>query len=135
MQYIAFSNFRNMAKFDSHIQTYLIAGALPLTLTLSNRYSKYSNLNLKFCVALWNAIWKSYTKNEENLFFDFLFIIIFFLFRILTWNFVWGFAMLLINLMQKMKKIYPWNSDLCKLFLQKYHKTCGTHRSQQAWKG
>ena len=34
------------------------------SLTLSNRYSENSNLNLKFCVALCNAILKSYAKNE-----------------------------------------------------------------------
>ena len=35
---------------------------------------------------------------------------------------------------KKMKRIYPWNSDLCKLFLQKRPETCGTQRSQQVWK-
>ena len=35
------------------------------------------------------------------------------LIRILTWNFVWDFAMLLKSLMLKIKKIYPWNSNLC----------------------
>ena len=43
-------------------------------LTLSNRYSENSNLSLKFYVGLCIAIWKSYAKNEENLFFNFLFI-------------------------------------------------------------
>ena len=52
-------------------------------LTLLSRYSENSNLSLKFCVALCNAIWKSYAKNEENLIFSFLFTIIFLLFRIL----------------------------------------------------
>ena len=44
-------------------------------LTLSNQYSENSSLNLKFCVALCNATWKSNTKNAENPFFFFLFII------------------------------------------------------------
>ena len=45
--------------------------------TLSNRFFENSNLNLKFCVALCNAVWKSYAKNEENLYFHFLCVIIF----------------------------------------------------------
>ena len=40
-----------------------------LVLTQSNRCSENSNLNLKVCVALCNAFWKSYAKSEENLFF------------------------------------------------------------------
>ena len=53
-----------------------------LLLTLSNRYSENSNLKMEFCAVLCNAILKSYTKNEENLFSHFLLIIIFPLIRI-----------------------------------------------------
>ena len=52
-----------------------------------------------------------------------------------TLNFVWCFALLLKNLLQTMKKIYPWNFDFCKVFLHMCPETCGTHRSQQAWRG
>ena len=48
---------------------------------------------------------------------------------------MWCFAMLLESLMQKMKKIYPKNSDLYKLFLHIRLETCGLYMSQQVWKG
>ena len=41
------------------------------SLTLSNRYSENSSLNLKFCVGFCNVNWNSYDKNEENLIFHF----------------------------------------------------------------
>ena len=89
---------------------------------------------MKMCVALYNAIWKSYAKNKENLLFHFLFIIVF-LIRHLVWNFVWGIAMLFRSLSQKIKKIHQLNSGFCRLFLQRRPETCGTHKSQQVWKG
>ena len=70
---------------------------------------------MKICVALCNAIWKPFAKNEENVFFHFYFVIIFFLFQTLSWNFVWSFEVLFRSLVQKIKKTHPWNSDLCKL--------------------
>jgi len=54
------------------------------TLTLSSRYSENPSLNLKFCVALCNAILKSHAKNEENLYISFLPTITFLLIRVLS---------------------------------------------------
>ena len=74
-----------------------------VSVNLFKRYSENSNLNLKFCVVICNAILKSYAQNKENTFFTFYFIF-FFLNLTLTWNFVRHFAILLRSLMQKMKK-------------------------------
>ena len=66
--------------------------------------------------------------NEENLFFHFLFTIIFLLIRIIPWNFVWYVAMLLKSLLQKMKKIYQCHFDSCKRFLHMRLETCRLER-------
>ena len=92
-------------------------------------------MNLKFCVALCNAIWKSYTKNEQKSIFVFLFFIIFLLIRVLPWKIVWCFAMLLKSLIQKMKKIYQWDIRVRQTFLHMRPEIRGTHRSQQVCKG
>ena len=84
---------------------------------LSNRYSENANLNSKFSVALCIAIWKSYAKNKENQFFNFLFITIFLLIRISTCKFVWCFAMLLKSFMQKMKKNLSMKFKVMQTFL------------------
>ena len=42
-------------------------------ITFSKRYSENSSLNLELCVALYNAIWKSYAKNEEIYFSFFIY--------------------------------------------------------------
>ena len=101
----------------------------------SKRYSENSNLNLKFYMALCNASWNSYAKNEKNLFYHFLFIIISLKILISPWRFVLWFAVLMKGLMQKNRKIYSCYSNLCKLYLHELPETCGTHRSQEAWKG
>ena len=72
--------------FPKSVMLDLVGMCLPVitTLTFSNRYSENSNSNVKFCFLLCNALWKSYVKNEENLFLIFfLFIVIFLLIRIL----------------------------------------------------
>ena len=43
--------------------------------------------------------------------------------------------LLKISCKKKTMKIHRWNSDLCKLFLHIPPETCGTHRTQQTWKG
>ena len=77
---------------------------------------------------------ESLMPKTKKIKFSSFFIITFLIARILFWNFVWCFAVLLKSLMQKIKKLFPWNSVLYKLFLHKRLETRGMHRSQQAWR-
>ena len=84
---------------------------------VTNRFSENSNLNLKFCLSLCNAIWKSCAKSEENLFFHFLFVITFLLIRVLHWKFVWCFATMLRSLAQKNEETPPMKYQVKQIFL------------------
>jgi len=58
------------------------------------------------------TLFESVMPKMKKIYFS-VFFIIFILVRTLPWNFVWCFTMLLESLMQKIKRIYPWNSELC----------------------
>ena len=99
-------------------------------LTLSNRTSENSNLNLKYCVALFNVIRKSYTKNEENTFFHYLFIIFF-----CNSNLILKFCAVLSIVIEKCyarnEEHLSMNFRFVQVFPTKDPETCGTHTSHQ----
>ena len=53
---------------ETQVELNIWSSVLKASLTLSNRYSENSNLNLKLCVVLCNAIWMFYTKMNKIFF-------------------------------------------------------------------